>query len=54
VEEEAEEERLEAYGWVSGSRPKLGGNISRLRLKGGVARSSASKGKYDNKEWAGG
>jgi hypothetical protein len=48
VDEEAEEERLAAYGWFSGRRPKLGGKISRLMVEGGVLRSNAS-GRQDNK-----
>jgi hypothetical protein len=33
VEEEAEEERVAAYGWVSGRRPKCWGRISMLMMK---------------------
>jgi hypothetical protein len=33
VEEEAEEERGAAYGWVSGKKPCLGRGMSRLMLK---------------------
>jgi hypothetical protein len=36
VEEEAEEERVAAYGWVSGKKPKFWGKISMLMLKGRV------------------
>jgi hypothetical protein len=49
VEEEAEEESVAAYGYVSGRRPKFWDKISRLMMKGGVARSKASR-MWDNKE----
>jgi hypothetical protein len=46
VEEEAEEERGAAYGWVSGRTPKVWGRMSRLMLGRRVTRREV-----DNKEW---
>lgn len=43
VEEEAEEERGAAYGWVSGKKPCLGRGISRLMFKEGCTGGNLSR-----------
>lgn len=49
-EEDAEEERVVAYGWVSGNRPKLGGRISSVMLTKGIQKVVPGKERWTNKE----